>query len=104
MAARRTAAANRAAASSSEKYSGTAGVRGEEDPKDKDMQAPVKGPFAHFCGIHMAKKDPKFQIITQHYCVAHSEHHGDDLFQCLLFDSTEKTASSSGSSTSSATR
>src|SRR5947209_4165178 len=59
---------------------------------NKSMTAPVAGPFAHFCGIHVAKNNPKFQLLTQHYCVAHSEEHTDDLFQCILFDSTEKTA------------
>src|SRR5207302_9157203 len=37
-------------------------------------------------GIHMAKKDPKFQLVTQHYCTAHAETGHDDLFQCVLFD------------------
>src|SRR5205823_10490951 len=36
----------------------------------------------------MAKKDPKFQLITQHYCTGHSEHGQDDMFQCVLFDKT----------------
>lgn len=49
---------------------------------------PLAGPHAHFCGIHMAKKDPKFQIVTQHYCTAHAEQGHDDLFQCVLFDKT----------------
>lgn len=55
---------------------------------------PMTGPFAHFCGIHMAKKDPKFQLVVQHYCVAHSSGHegGDAMFQCVLFDSVEKNA------------
>lgn len=54
---------------------------------------PVSGPFAHFCGIHIAKKDPKLQFITQHYCVAHGDGHGDDkLFQCILFDGTASAA------------
>jgi hypothetical protein len=49
---------------------------------------PLTGPHAHFCGIHVAKRDPKFQLITQHYCCAHSQHGHDDLFQCVLFDGT----------------
>ena len=53
---------------------------------------PLSGPHAHFCGIHVAKKDPKFQLVTQHYCVAHTEHGHDDLFQCVLFDGTGKNA------------
>jgi hypothetical protein len=50
--------------------------------------APVTNLHAHFCGIHMAKKDPKFQIVTQHYCAQVS----DEVHQCLLFDSCEKGA------------
>jgi hypothetical protein len=50
--------------------------------------SPLAGAHAHFCGIHMAKKDPKFQIVTQHYCTAHSQTGHDDLFQCILFDKT----------------
>ena len=51
-------------------------------------KGPLAGPHAHFCGIHVAKRDPKFQLITQHYCCAHSQHGHDDLFQCVLFDGT----------------
>lgn len=54
---------------------------------------PLAGPHAHFCGIHVAKKEPNFQLIVQHYCAAHTETgHGDALFQCILFDSREKNA------------
>jgi hypothetical protein len=53
------------------------------------LLSPVAGPHAHFCGIHVAKNNPRFQLIAQHYCTAHAGHdHGDGLFQCLLFDST----------------
>ena len=55
--------------------------------------SPLAGPHAHFCGIHVAKRDPKFQLVVQHYCAAHTESgHGDDLFQCILFDSQGKNA------------
>ena len=53
---------------------------------------PMAGPHAHFCGIHMAKMDPKLQFVTQHYCVGHAEHGHDDMFQCVLYDSTAKSA------------
>jgi hypothetical protein len=42
----------------------------------------------HFCGIHVAKKDPTFQIITQHYCGPIA----GGVFQCLLYDSQKKDA------------
>jgi hypothetical protein len=45
------------------------------------------------CGIHSAKKDPKIQVIAQHYCAAHSsDEHGDTMFQCVLFDTAGKNA------------
>jgi hypothetical protein len=50
--------------------------------------APVQALHAHFCGIHIAKNNPKFQLVTQHYCMSRSE----DMHQCLLYDSTEKDA------------
>jgi hypothetical protein len=74
---------------------GGASQADDHDNKKDDhaAQSPLGGAHAHFCGIHIAKKDPKFQLIVQHYCTAHAtEHGGDDLFQCILFDSCEKTA------------
>lgn len=63
----------------------------------KGMEAgtttPLGSPHAHFCGIHIAKRDPKFQIIVQHYCAAHAGEAGSDpMFQCVLFDSHDKNA------------
>jgi hypothetical protein len=49
---------------------------------------PMTGPHLHFCGIHMAKKNPKLQFITQHYCAAHTGGPDGDIFQCVLFDGT----------------
>jgi hypothetical protein len=40
----------------------------------------------------MAKKDPKFQLVTQHYCTAHTGGAEGDVFQCVLFDGTGKNA------------
>ena len=68
-----------------------AGAEGHGAVKAGD--SPLAGGHAHFCGIHIAKRDPKFQLIVQHYCAAHStSEHGEDLFQCILFDSREKNA------------
>ena len=53
---------------------------------------PMAGPHLHFCGIHMAKMDPKFQLITQHFCAAHTGGSEGDVFQCVLFDGTGKNA------------
>ena len=57
-------------------------ARGDHEKKPEGN--PAGGMHAHFCGIHVAKNNPKFQLVTQHYCAAH----GDDMFQCVLFDST----------------
>jgi hypothetical protein len=48
---------------------------------------PVAGFHLHFCGIHVAKADPKLQLIVQHYCGPRK-----DMHQCLLYDSTAKDA------------
>jgi hypothetical protein len=54
---------------------------------------PLHADHVHFCGIHIAKKDPKIQIITQHYCAAHSSgEHGETMFQCVLFDTAARNA------------
>jgi hypothetical protein len=55
---------------------------------DKPGASPMTGPHAHFCGIHMAKNNPKLQFITQHYCTGHAQSGQDDMFQCVLFDGT----------------
>jgi hypothetical protein len=56
-------------------------------------EGPLHADHVHFCGIHIAKKDPKIQIITQHYCAAHSSgEHGEAMFQCVLFDTAAKNA------------
>jgi hypothetical protein len=55
---------------------------------DNKMMAPLGNHHLHFCGIHCAKKDPRIQIITQHYCGMI----GKDMHQCLLYDSIGKNA------------
>jgi hypothetical protein len=50
--------------------------------------SPLAGPHLHFCGIHMAKSNPKIQFVTQHYCAAHTGGKDGDVFQCVLFDGT----------------
>ena len=61
---------------------------GEAHADGGKFMAPVSSIHAHFCGIHIAKKNPKFQIIAQHYCGPR----GEEMHQCLLFDSLEKNA------------
>jgi hypothetical protein len=55
---------------------------------DNKMMAPLGNHHLHFCGIHVAKKDPRIQIITQHYCGMV----GEGMHQCLLYDSVGKNA------------
>ncbi len=50
---------------------------------ENKMMAPLGNHHLHFCGIHCAKKDPRIQIITQHYCGMV----GEGMHQCLLYDS-----------------
>jgi hypothetical protein len=59
-----------------------------EHKSNGTMMAPVGELHAHFCGIHIAKSNPKFQLIAQHYCMSRSE----EMHQCLLYDSYEKNA------------
>jgi hypothetical protein len=54
----------------------------------KPSASPLAGAHVHFCGIHTAKNNPKFILTTQHYCAGHSSTGHDDMFQCVLFDST----------------
>jgi len=44
------------------------------------LMAPVQSLHAHFSGIHIAKSNPKYQLIAQHYCMSRSE----EMHQCLL--------------------
>lgn len=53
---------------------------------------PASGPHAHFCGIHVAKNDPSFQLVVQHYCAVHTGEDDSQMFQCILFDSAGKNA------------
>jgi hypothetical protein len=56
-------------------------------------KGPLHVPHVHFCGIHIAKQDPKFQLVVQHYCAAHlNDKKGGAMFQCVLFDSDASNA------------
>jgi hypothetical protein len=51
-----------------------------------EFMGPVRNHDLFFCGFHVAKKNPKFQVTTMHYCGMRGE--GDDeMHQCLLYDS-----------------
>jgi hypothetical protein len=67
-----------------------AGTAGADDTQTKRHagNGPMAVPHAHFCGIHMFKKNPKIQFTTQHYCVGQ----GEGVHQCTLYDGTGPTA------------
>jgi hypothetical protein len=71
---------------------GGSAIRAEDHghPKtdDASLMAPVHELHAHFCGIHIAKSDSRFQLVAQHYCMSRTE----EMHQCLLYDSTAKNA------------
>jgi len=71
---------------------GAAGAANADPHGAKPGASPLAGPHLHFCGIHMAKKNPKLQFITQHYCAAHTGGPDGDIFQCVLFDGTGQNA------------
>lgn len=56
-------------------------------PAAGGLPGAVGGFHMHFCGIHLAKSDPKLQFVVQHFCGPYK-----DMHQCLLFDSAEKSA------------
>lgn len=49
---------------------------------DHGKMPPVDHINLYFCGFHIAKSNPGFQLQTQHYCCAH----GDGMYQCVLYD------------------
>ena len=50
------------------------------------FMGPIPNHDLFFCGFHVAKKNPKFQVTTMHYCRMRGE--GDhEMHQCLLYDS-----------------
>lgn len=72
---------------------GTGAVAGHGAASEGHAGGPLSKGHAHFCGIHVAKNDPKFQLVVQHYCAAHSgESEEDQLFQCILFETAKTNA------------
>ena len=65
-----------------------AAVAAHHGKDEKSGDGPLGKSHLHFCGIHMAKANPKLQFVTQHYCAAHSGGKEGDVFQCVLFDGT----------------
>ena len=63
--------------------------RATADQAEKFL-APVSNRL-FFCGFHVAKENPRFQVTTMHYCGMRGE--GDDeMHQCLLYDSVSPAA------------
>jgi hypothetical protein len=56
--------------------------RGELDK----VMSPIGNHGLFFCGFHIAKENPEFQVTTMHYCGMRGE--GEhEMHQCLLYDS-----------------
>jgi hypothetical protein len=56
-----------------------------------NQMAPVGNHHLFFCGFHIAKKNPHFQVTTMHYCGFRGE--GDsEMHQCLLYSSVGRDA------------
>ena len=50
--------------------------------------SPIAAIHAHLCGFHFYSGDPKRQVRVEHYC----SHVNEDVFQCVVYDSSEKNA------------
>lgn len=65
-------------------------VSGAESMHSHSTPPPMNSPpcdhSMHICAFHIAKDNPNIIIETQHYCMALS----DNLFQCILYDTTDK--------------
>lgn len=55
------------------------------------FMVPIGNHHLFFCGFHVAKKNPKFQVTAMHYCGMRGEE-GFEMHQCLLYDSVDKGA------------
>ena len=56
-----------------------------------EFMGPIGNHDLFFCGFHVAKKNPEFQVTTMHYCGMRGE--GDyAMHQCLLYDSVSPEA------------
>jgi len=55
------------------------------------FMSPVGNHSLFFCGFHIAKENPRFQVTTMHYCGMRGD--GDhEMHQCLLYDSVSPKA------------
>ena len=55
-------------------------------PEADKFMTPIGNQGLFFCGFHIAKENPRFQVTTMHYCGMRGE--GDyEMHQCVLYDS-----------------
>lgn len=55
------------------------------------LMSPIGNHGLFFCGFHIAKNTPEFQVTTMHYCGMRAE--GElEMHQCLLYDSVDQGA------------
>jgi hypothetical protein len=55
---------------------------------EQQGSTPVEQCHLYLCAFHIAKKDPKFQVVAHHYCSMVS----DEVHQCIIFDRNGKKA------------
>jgi hypothetical protein len=67
---------------------GSQQAQADEHGEQHGPMPPIENVHLYFCGFHIAKNNPKFQIETQHYCAVR----GEGMHQCILYDKNDKTA------------
>lgn len=62
---------------------------GEHDHPGSQLprESPLDGVHLYLCGVHVAKGNPKIQVVTHHLCTMR-----DEIHQCLLYDTVDKNA------------
>jgi hypothetical protein len=60
-------------------------------PEAGKFMDPIGNHGLFFCGFHVAKGNPKFQVTTMHYCGMRDEGAGE-MHQCVLYDSVSPEA------------
>lgn len=60
----------------------------EGSAKMLQSETPLASIHAHLCGFHFYSGDISRQVIAHHYC----SHQGEEMMQCVIFDSDKKDA------------
>jgi hypothetical protein len=57
-------------------------------PTRRASLAPVRGIHGYLCGLHFYNGQMERQVVAHHFCA----HQGEDLMQCVIYDSNRKNA------------